>query len=129
MSRRCEITGKGPMVGNNVSHANNKTKRRFLPNLQDVSFFSVGLKKNIKVSATTHGIRTVEHKGGIDAFLLGTAPTKLNPVLRKLRKQLVEKQGTPAKPEAKKRRPVSPAKAVKKAKKAAKRAAPKKKAA
>jgi large subunit ribosomal protein L28 len=129
MSRRCEITGKGPQVGNSVSHANNKTKRRFLPNLQDVSFFSVGLKKNIKVSATTHGIRTVEHKGGIDAFLLGTAPTKLNPVLRKLRKQLIEKQGTPAKPVAKKRRAVSPAKAVKKAKKAAKRAAPKKKAA
>lgn len=132
MSRRCEITGKGPMVGNTVSHANNKNKRRFLPNLQDVSFFSAGLKRNVKVTASTNGIRTVEHKGGIDAFLLSTAPTKLNPALRRLRKLLVEKTGEPAKPEAKKRRPVSAVKAVKKEKKAAKRtakAATKKKAA
>lgn len=132
MSRRCEITGKGPMVGNTVSHANNKNKRRFLPNLQDVSFFSAGLKKNVKVTASTQGIRTVEHKGGIDAFLLSTAPTKLVPALRRLRKLLIEKNGAPAKPEPKKRRPVSAVKAVKKEKKAAKRtakAATKKKAA
>lgn len=125
MTRRCEITGKGPMVGNNVSHANNKTKRRFLPNLQDVSFFSTALKKNIKVSATTHGIRTVEHKGGIDAFLLDTAATKLNPTLRRLRKLIAAKNEGAEKPEPKKRRPASPAKAVKKEKKAAKRAAKK----
>ena len=87
MTRRCEITGKGPMTGNNVSHANNKTRRRFLPNLQDVSFYSNALKKNIKVRATTSGIRTVEHKGGIDAFLMDTAPTKLlTPALRRVRK-------------------------------------------
>lgn len=133
MSRRCEITGKGPMVGNTVSHANNKNKRRFLPNLQDVSFFSAGLKKNVKVTASTQGIRTVEHKGGIDAFLLSTAPTKLlTPALRRLRKLLIEKTEAPAKPEPKKRRPVSAVKAVKKEKKAAKRtakAATKKKAA
>ena len=104
MARRCEITGKGPLVGNNVSHANNKTKRRFLPNLQAVSFFSAGLKKSIKVTATTHGIRTVEHKGGIDAFLLGTAPTKLTPNLRKVRKQLLAKVGELPKPAPKKRR-------------------------
>lgn len=96
MSRRCEITGKGPMYGNNVSHANNRTRRRFLPNLQDASFFSEGLKKNIRVTASTNGIRTVEHKGGIDAFLLGTAPTKLVPALRKVRKQLVAVIGEPA---------------------------------
>ena len=130
MSRRCEITNKGPLVGNNVSHANNKTKRRFLPNLQDVSFYSVVLKKNIKVTASTNGIRTVEHKGGIDAYLLGTAATKLSPALRKVRKLLAEKAGPQEKPAAKKRRPVSAVKAVKKAKKAAKRtAATKKKAA
>ena len=103
MTRRCEITGKGPMTGNNVSHANNKTKRRFLPNLQDASFFSSALKKNIKVCSSTNGIRTVEHKGGIDAFLLGTAPSKLNPILRRLRKLLVEKVGE-QKPVPKKRR-------------------------
>jgi large subunit ribosomal protein L28 len=80
MSRKCEITGKKPLVGNSVSHANNKTKRRFLPNLQDASFFSQTLKKNVKVSASTNGIRTVEHKGGIDAYLLSTAPTKLSPI-------------------------------------------------
>ena len=93
MTRRCEITGKGPLVGNKVSHANNKTKRRWLPNLQEASFFSAGLKKNVTVTCSTQGIRTVEHKGGIDSFLLGTAPTKLPLHLRKLRKQLVEKVG------------------------------------
>lgn len=133
MSRRCEITGKGPLVGNTVSHANNKNKRRFLPNLQDVSFFSDSLKKNIKVTASTSGIRTIEHKGGIDAFLLGTAPTKLLTVaLRRLRKQVAAKVGDTAKPEPKKRRAPSPVAAVKKEKKAAKRtakAAAKKKAA
>ena len=95
MTRRCEITGKGPMVGNKVSHANNKTKRRWLPNLQEVSFFSAGLKRNVTVTSSTQGIRTVEHKGGIDSFLLGIAPTKLPLQLRKVRKQLVAKIGEP----------------------------------
>ena len=112
MARRCEITGKGPHYGNNVSHANNKTKRRFLPNLQEASFFSTGLKKSIRVTTTTSGIRTVEHKGGIDNFLLNTAPTKLTPDLRKVRKQLVNKIGEKAPaPKAPRR-----AKAVKKPK-------------
>lgn len=113
MTRRCEITGKGPQYGNKVSHANNKTKRRFLPNLQKVSFFSNSLKKNVSVTASTNGIRTVEHKGGIDAFLLATAPSKLNPQLRRLRKQLVVKAGEQPKPAPKKRRTVK--KAAKKA--------------
>jgi large subunit ribosomal protein L28 len=104
MSRRCEITGKKPQVGNKVSHANNKTKRRFLPNLQEASFYSTVLKRNIKITATTHGIRTVEHKGGIDAYLLATAASKLQPELRKARKLLVEKAGVQSKPEPKKRR-------------------------
>ncbi len=119
MSRRCEITGKGPLVGNTVSHANNKNKRRFLPNLQAASFYSPGLKRNVRLSATTHGIRTVEHKGGIDAFLLSTAPTKLVPTLRKVRKQLVNKIGEQPKPEPKKRRPQSTVKADKRAAKKA----------
>jgi large subunit ribosomal protein L28 len=104
MSRCCEITGKKPLVGNNVSHANNKTKRRFLPNLQEASFFSNTLKRGIKVTASTNGIRTVEHKGGIDAFLMSTAPTKLAPALRKVRKQLMAKAGEQPKPAPKKRR-------------------------
>jgi large subunit ribosomal protein L28 len=110
MTRRCEITGKGPLVGNKVSHANNKTKRRFLPNLQEASFFSTGLKRSIKVTTTTHGIRTVEHKGGIDAYLLNTAPSKLTPELRRFRKLLSAKVGEQPKPAPKKRRTATKAK-------------------
>lgn len=112
MARRCEITGKGPQVGNKVSHANNKTKRRWLPNLQEATFYSVGLKKTVTVTSSTQGIRTVEHKGGLDGYLLGTAPSKLTADLRKLRKQLVAKVGEP-----------KPAPKAPRAKKAAKKAA------
>ncbi|MEZ0223262.1 MAG: 50S ribosomal protein L28 [Alphaproteobacteria bacterium] len=115
MTRRCEITGKGPLVGNTVSHANNKNKRRFLPNLQAVSFYSVGLKRNIRITATTHGIRTVEHNGGIDAYLLSIAPSKLTTELRKYRKQLVKKIGEAPKPAPKKRRSTTKKAAAKKA--------------
>lgn len=115
MSRRCDITGKAVQYGNNVSHANNKTRRRFLPNMQDATFFSAALKRSVKIKATTSGIRTVEHKGGLDAYLLGTAPSKLTPELRRLRKQLVAKVGE-QKPTPKVRRAKAPAKA--KAKKA-----------
>jgi large subunit ribosomal protein L28 len=79
MSRRCEITGKGVLSGNNVSHANNKTRRRFLPNLQVTSLLSDILGHPVRLRMSTRGIRTVEHNGGIDAFLLGTANTKLTP--------------------------------------------------
>lgn len=117
MSRRCEITGKGPMSGNKVSHANNKTKRRFLPNLQEASFFSTILKRNITMTSTTSGIRTVEHNGGIDGYLLSIAPTKLTPMLRKVRKQLVAKGGekAPAPKAPRRAKTVKKAKAAKKA--------------
>ena len=82
MSRRCQITGKAPMAGNNVSHAQNKTRRRFLPNVQDTSLYSVTLGRWVKVRASAAGLRTVEHKGGLDAFLRSTAKTKLDPALR-----------------------------------------------
>ena len=72
MSRRCEITGKGVLSGNNVSHANNKTRRRFLPNLQEVSMLSDILNQTIRMRLSTRAMRTVEHNGGIDAFLLST---------------------------------------------------------
>ena len=82
MSRRCMITGKGVMSGNNVSHANNKTRRRFLPNVQDSSVYSEALGRWVSLRVTTSGLRTIEHKGGLDAYLVDTAATKLNPKLR-----------------------------------------------
>ena len=92
MTRRCEVTGKAVMSGNNVSHAKNRTRRRFLPNLQETSFYSEGLKRKIRLRVSTSAIRTVEHNGGIDAFVLGNAPTKLSSTLRKLRSELVNKE-------------------------------------
>jgi large subunit ribosomal protein L28 len=77
MARRCGITGKGVMSGNNVSHANNRTRRRFLPNLQQQSFFSDVLATSIQLRLTTNGIRTIEHNGGLDAFLLTTPDRRL----------------------------------------------------
>lgn len=88
MSRRCMITGKGVMSGNNVSHANNKTRRRFLPNVQETSLYSEALAKWIKVKASTSGIRTIEHKGGLDAYLTSTAKTKLDEALRPVKAQV-----------------------------------------
>ena len=69
MSRRCELTGKGPMTGNNVSHANNKTRRRFLPNLNEVTLQSETLGRGVKLRISAAALRTVDHRGGLDAFL------------------------------------------------------------
>lgn len=77
MARRCDLTGKGVMAGNNVSHAHNKTRRRFLPNVQDASLLSDALGETVRLRLSTRALRTVEHKGGIDAFLLGTPDAKL----------------------------------------------------
>lgn len=88
MSRRCMITGKGVMSGNNVSHAQNKTRRKFLPNVQDTSLYSVALGRWVKLKASSAGLRTVEHKGGFDEFLTRTAKTKLDPALRKVKAQV-----------------------------------------
>jgi large subunit ribosomal protein L28 len=82
------ITGKSVMSGNNVSHAHNKTRRKFLPNVQDTSLYSEALKRWVKLRVTTAGLRTVEHKGGLDAFIRDTAPTKLDPELRPLKGQI-----------------------------------------
>ena len=90
MSRRCGITGKGVLTGNNVSHANNKTRRRFLPNLQNTSFFSDVLGTSIQLRLSTRGIRTVEHNGGLDSFLLGTPDRDLT-VEAKVLKRRIEK--------------------------------------
>lgn len=79
MSRRCELTGKGVMVGNTVSHAVNRTKRRFLPNLINVSLISDALGRQVRLRVSAHALRTVEHRGGLDAFLLKAADAELSP--------------------------------------------------
>jgi len=88
MSRRCQITGKGVLTGNNVSHANNKTRRRFLPNLQDTSLLSDALGGAVRLRVSTRAIRTIEHNGGIDAFLLQTPDAKLTPEARVLKRRI-----------------------------------------
>ena len=90
MARRCGVTGKRVLVGHKVSHANNKTKRRFLPNLQNVSILSESLGRSFRMRLTTSAIRTIEHKGGFDAYLMNTAESKLAPDVRRI-KRLVEK--------------------------------------
>ena len=91
MVKKCDITNVKPMTGNNVSHAVNKTKRRFLPNLQNTSFFSEILGKNIRLKVTSKGIKTVEKNGGIDKYLLNSKNSKLNNETRKLKKILVSR--------------------------------------
>ena len=88
MARRCAVTGKGVQTGNNVSHANNKTRRRFLPNLQRTSVFSEALGRNISLRVTTNGLRTIEHKGGLDAYLVEAASGDLDFEMRSLKKQV-----------------------------------------
>ena len=78
MSRRCLISGKGVLTGNNVSHANNKTRRRFLPNLQDASLLSDALNQRVRLRVTTRGLKTIEINGGIDAYLLSVNDSKLS---------------------------------------------------
>ena len=88
MSRVCELTGKGRQVGNNVSHANNKTKRTFLPNLQNVTLISDALNKSVKLRVSTHGLRSVEHVGGLDNWLLKTSDDDLSLRARRLKRDV-----------------------------------------
>ena len=88
MARRCSMTAKGVHVGNKVTHANNKTRRRFLPNLQRASLMSDALGQPVRLRLTTNGIRTVEHNGGLDAYLKATADTKLTPELRRIKRRI-----------------------------------------
>ncbi len=90
MGRQCMITGKKRMVGNNRSHARNATKRTFEINIQDTSVYSEALKRMVKIRTSVHGLRTLDHKGGIDAYVTSTAKTKLDPALRPI-KAAVEK--------------------------------------
>ena len=92
MSRICELTGKGRQVGHNVSHANNKTKRVFLPNLQNVTLMSDGLGRSFRFRVSTHGLRSVEHVGGLDNWLLKTADSKLSDSAVKVKRELKKLQ-------------------------------------
>jgi large subunit ribosomal protein L28 len=92
MSRRCQLTGKGVLSGNNVSHANNRSRRRFLPNLQDSSVLSDILGAAVRMRLSTRAIRTIEHNGGIDAYLLKTSNARLTVDARALKRRLLRTQ-------------------------------------
>lgn len=88
MAKRCELTGVGVQSGNNVSHANNKTRRRFLPNVQDVSLQSDALGNNVSLKVTAATLRTVEHNGGLDSYLLTTSNNKLTVAAQTLKRRV-----------------------------------------
>lgn len=92
MSRRCQISGKAVLSGNNVSHANNKTRRRFLPNLQETSLLSDVLGTSVRLRLTTHALRTIEHNGGLDAFLTGTPNRSLPEEAQVLKRRILRAQ-------------------------------------
>lgn len=92
MSRVCELSGKGPMSGNNVSHAKNKTRRRFLPNLNDVTLMSDVLGQSYSLRISAAALRSVDHRGGLDAFLAKSKDEELSPKALKIKKELVKAQ-------------------------------------
>ena len=92
MSRRCELTGKGPMTGNNVSHANNKTRRRFLPNLNEVTLQSEILGRGVKLRISAAALRTVDHRGGLDAFLAKAKDSELSSSALRVKKEIAKAQ-------------------------------------
>ncbi len=100
MSRRCQMTGKGVLSGNNVSHANNKTRRRYLPNLQETSLLSDTLGAQVRVRVSTRALRTIEHNGGLDAFLLSTPnrdlPEEAQAIKRRIARAAAKRQASSA---------------------------------
>jgi large subunit ribosomal protein L28 len=92
MSRVCELSGKGPMSGNTVSHANNKTRRRFLPNLNDVTLMSDALGQSFKLRISSAALRTVDHRGGLDAFLAKSKDDELSPKALKIKRDIEKLQ-------------------------------------
>ena len=91
MSKKCELTGKIPLKGHNVSHANNKTKRRFLPNLKKVKFTSKILKRNLRLNVSNAAVRSVDKKGSFDLFLKAVKNKSLSPKLKKIKKTILAK--------------------------------------
>ncbi|MCY1706533.1 50S ribosomal protein L28 [Pannonibacter sp. SL95] len=96
MARRCELTGKDVMSGNNVSHANNKTRRRFLPNLCNVSLISDTLGASFKLRISAHALRSVEHRGGLDAFLVKASDGELSDKARLIKAEVKRRQAEAA---------------------------------
>ena len=92
MSRVCELSGKGPMSGNNISHANNKTRRRFLPNLNDVTLMSDVLGQSFRLRVSAHALRTVDHRGGLDAFLAKAKDDELSGRALKIKRDIEKAQ-------------------------------------
>lgn len=92
MSRVCELSGKGPMVGNNVSHAKNKTRRRFLPNLNNVTLHSETLDRSFSLKVSAAALRTVDHRGGFDAYLAKAKDTELSTGVLKIKKDIAKAQ-------------------------------------
>lgn len=91
MSRRCELTGVGPMIGHLVSHSNIKTKRRYLPNLQDVTLASESLGQGFRLRIAVSALRSVDHNGGLDNFIIKADPTKMSDRARKIRSKIKAK--------------------------------------
>jgi large subunit ribosomal protein L28 len=91
MAKVCEITGKRTVTGNNVSHSQRKTKRKFLPNLHSIAFNSEKLNRKFKLKVTANGIRTIEHNGGLDNYLLNTPNSRLSAEAKKIKKLLLGK--------------------------------------
>jgi large subunit ribosomal protein L28 len=92
MSRRCELTGKTAQVGHRVSHSNRKTKRRFLPNLLNVTMISDALGRSIKLRVSANALKTVDRRGGLDAFLLKARDTELSPHMLEIKREIAKKQ-------------------------------------
>ena len=96
MSQRCELTGKGAQVGHKVSHSNHKTKRRFLPNLCNVTFISDALGRNVRLRVSTNAIKSVDHNGGLDAYLMKARADVLSPRALDLKRAIQKKLGDAA---------------------------------
>ena len=96
MSRRCELTGKAVQTGNLVSHSNRKTRTRFLPNLCNVTLISDALGRSVRLRVTAHALRSVEHRGGLDAFLIKAREDELSQNVKVLRREIIKKQAAPA---------------------------------
>jgi large subunit ribosomal protein L28 len=94
MSRRCDLTGKGPLTGHKVSHSNRKSKRRFLPNLVNVTMISDTLGRSVRLRVSTNALKTVDHRGGLDAFLMKAKDDELAPKVRELKRAIVKKRAT-----------------------------------
>ena len=92
MARRCELTGKGALVGHKVSHSNRKTKRRFLPNLCNVTFMSDALNRSVKLRVSANALKSVDHRGGFDAFLAKAKDDELSAKARDLKRQIEKKR-------------------------------------